>query len=229
MRWQPALRIAAPYFDDPAYIDGARHVARAALAKLPFKPEMILASFHGIPQEYFDKGDPYYCQCAKTTRLLREAAQARRDKLMLTFQSRFGLAEWLKPYTDATVKALAGAGREESRRHHAGLFRRLPGDAGRDRHGECRKSSSMPAARISPPSPASTTQRPGMAVIRDVVARELQGLDLSPKPARGRSGINGSLTIRVLTPLTKARWPAGGSLAKRGPRPSRSRGCGRGR
>ena len=73
MRWQPAIRIAAPWYDDPVYIDALRRSTRAGLAKLDFEPEMVLASFHGIPQVYFDKGDPYYCHCAKTTRLLREA------------------------------------------------------------------------------------------------------------------------------------------------------------
>ena len=71
---------------------------------------MIIASFHGIPQDYFDKGDPYYCHCAKTTRLLRERLRLDETKLMMTFQSRFGRAEWLKPYTDETVKALAARG-----------------------------------------------------------------------------------------------------------------------
>ena len=71
---------------------------------------MILASFHGIPQRYFDKGDPYYCHCAKTTRLLREKLGLSPDKLRMTFQSRFGGAEWLQPYTDETVKELARGG-----------------------------------------------------------------------------------------------------------------------
>ena len=110
MRWQPTLRVAAPYYDDPAYIDALAASTRASLAKLDFEPEVILASFHGIPQEYFDKGDPYYCHCAKTTRLLREALGLSADKLRMTFQSRFGGAEWLKPYTDITVKDLAKQG-----------------------------------------------------------------------------------------------------------------------
>ena len=110
MRWQPTLRVAAPYYDDPAYIEALAASTRASLASLDFEPEVILASFHGIPQAYFDKGDPYYCHCAKTTRLLREALGMSADKLRMTFQSRFGPAKWLQPYTDETVKALAGAG-----------------------------------------------------------------------------------------------------------------------
>ena len=109
MRWQPSLRVAPPWFDDPVYIDALATSLKASLRKLAFTPDMILASFHGMPEEYLRKGDPYYCQCAKTARLLREKL-ALGDKMMLTFQSRFGIAEWLKPYTDMTVKALAARG-----------------------------------------------------------------------------------------------------------------------
>jgi protoporphyrin/coproporphyrin ferrochelatase len=110
MRWQPTLRIAAPYYDDPAYIEALANSTRDSLAQLDFEPEVILASYHGIPQEYFDKGDPYYCHCAKTTRLLGQALGLSEDKLRMTFQSRFGGAEWLKPYTDHTVQGLAREG-----------------------------------------------------------------------------------------------------------------------
>ena len=82
----------------------------AELAKLAFKPEVILASFHGLPEDYFRKGDPYPSHCAETTRLLRERLGLDEDQLMMTFQSRFGRAEWLKPYTDETVKVLAQRG-----------------------------------------------------------------------------------------------------------------------
>ena len=107
MRWQPAVRIAAPYYDDPAYIDALARSTRAGLARLDFEPEVVLASYHGIPRAYFDKGDPYYCHCAKTTRLLREALGWSEEFLRMTFQSRFGRAEWLKPYTAETVRELA--------------------------------------------------------------------------------------------------------------------------
>ena len=110
MRWQPTLRVAPPYGDDPAYIDALATSIRGQLAKLPFEPEVILASFHGVPRAYLNKGDPYHCQCAKTTRLLRDALGMSADKLRLTFQSRFGPAEWLKPYTDETVMTLAKQG-----------------------------------------------------------------------------------------------------------------------
>ncbi len=110
MRWQPTLRVAAPWYDDPAYIDALARSTRASLAALDFEPEILLASFHGIPRAYFDQGDPYYCHCAKTTRLLRAALGLSEERLRMTFQSRFGRAEWLKPYTADTVKALAAQG-----------------------------------------------------------------------------------------------------------------------
>jgi ferrochelatase len=110
MRWQPTLRVAPPYYDDPAYIEALASSMREQLAKLSFKPDVILASFHGIPQDYADKGDPYPEQCAVTTHLLRKALGLDGDTLRVTFQSRFGTAEWVKPYTDKTVEALAQSG-----------------------------------------------------------------------------------------------------------------------
>ena len=110
MRWQPALRVAPPYHDDPVYIAALAASLRQGLAGLDFEPEVIIASFHGVPKDYLLKGDPYHCQCAKTARLLREAMGMSAETLRLTFQSRFGRAEWLQPYTDQTVKSLALGG-----------------------------------------------------------------------------------------------------------------------
>lgn len=109
MRWQPALRIAAPFYDRPSYISALADILREGLQKLAFTPDKILVSWHGIPQDYFDKGDPYYCHCAKTTRLLGEATGFS-DKLAMCFQSRFGPKQWLEPYTIDTVKALPSQG-----------------------------------------------------------------------------------------------------------------------
>jgi ferrochelatase len=109
MRWQPTLRIAAPFYDRPAYIDALARSLRENLGKLDFAPEKILVSWHGIPQDYFDKGDPYYCHCAKTTRLLGEATGLS-DRIVMTFQSRLGPKQWLQPYTIDTVRSLAKDG-----------------------------------------------------------------------------------------------------------------------
>jgi ferrochelatase len=110
MRWQPAVRCSPPYHDHPAYIEALAASLRAHLDGLGWEPDAVIASFHGLPKEYFDKGDPYHCQCAKTTRLLRETLGWDESRLRMTFQSRFGPAEWLQPYTDETVEALAREG-----------------------------------------------------------------------------------------------------------------------
>jgi ferrochelatase len=110
LRWQPALRCLPPYYDNPAYIDAIARSIEQRLAAEEQRPEVILASFHGLPQEYFDKGDPYYCHCAKTTRLLRERLGMDERQLRMAFQSRFGPRKWLQPYTDKTLRALARDG-----------------------------------------------------------------------------------------------------------------------
>lgn len=111
-RWQPAVRTAAAYADDPVYIEAVCESLKEAIAKLDFEPEIVLASFHGVPQSYLRKGDPYHCQCHKTARLMREYLGwgADGEKLKITFQSRFGPEEWLQPYTDKTVEKLAKDG-----------------------------------------------------------------------------------------------------------------------
>lgn len=110
MRWQPAIRTLPDYHDDPAYIDALAVSMQASLAALPFEPEVILASYHGLPKAYIDKGDPYYGQCLETTRLLRAKLGMPEEKLRTVFQSRFGRAEWLQPYTDVTIGELGKAG-----------------------------------------------------------------------------------------------------------------------
>jgi ferrochelatase len=109
-RWQPAVRTAPPYFEHPAYIDALARSIEHHLAGLPWQPDVVLASFHGLPKRYLLLGDPYHCQCAKTARLLRERLGWDAARLRLTFQSRFGREEWLQPYTDETVLALAQSG-----------------------------------------------------------------------------------------------------------------------
>jgi protoporphyrin/coproporphyrin ferrochelatase len=110
LRVQPALRTVPSYPIDPVYIGALAGTVRAHIATLDGEPEVILASFHGLPQAYIDKGDPYQQQCVATTEALRKALGPLGAKLKLTFQSRFGRAEWIKPYTDKTVEALAREG-----------------------------------------------------------------------------------------------------------------------
>jgi ferrochelatase len=107
MRWQPAIRTLPPYHGDPAYIAALKTSVEASLAALPFEPQAIIASFHGMPKRTLELGDPYHCHCQKTARLLSEALG--RD-LTIAFQSRFGRAKWLEPATDITLAALPGKG-----------------------------------------------------------------------------------------------------------------------
>ncbi|MCZ8184557.1 MAG: ferrochelatase [Beijerinckiaceae bacterium] len=110
MRWQPAVRVAPAYADEPVYIEALAKSVRDHLATLDWEPEVLVATFHGMPQKYLEKGDPYHCECQKTGRLLREALGWEKDRFRITFQSRFGNDPWLQPYTDETVKALAESG-----------------------------------------------------------------------------------------------------------------------
>jgi ferrochelatase len=168
------LRIAPPYYDEPVYIEALASTIEAELAKLTFRPDVILASFHGIPKSYVEDGDPYPTHCDATARLLRARLRLGEDKLVLTFQSRFGKAEWLQPYTDHTVAALAQRGvknlavvtpgfsadcletLEEIAVENAAIFRQNGGE----------KFALIPCLNDS---------HAGMAVIAHVVQRELRG------------------------------------------------------
>jgi ferrochelatase len=110
LRWQPAIRSVPPYFDHPAYIEALAKSLKQHIKDLPWKPDLILASFHGLPQEYLTKGDPYYCHCMKTARLLQEKMKLSPEQLQVVFQSRFGRAEWLQPYAQGTVEGLPAKG-----------------------------------------------------------------------------------------------------------------------
>jgi protoporphyrin/coproporphyrin ferrochelatase len=174
MRVQPTLRVTPPYYDDPDYIDALAVSMSAHLATLPFQPERIVASFHGMPQEYVDKGDPYEAQCIATTEALRKRMGLDATKLMLTFQSRFGFAAWLQPYTDKTIAQLAKDGvrriavvtpgfsadcletLEEIAQENAEIFKHNGGE----------QFAAIPCLNDSDP---------GMDVIRQLVLRELQG------------------------------------------------------
>jgi protoporphyrin/coproporphyrin ferrochelatase len=174
MRAQPTLRVTPPYYDDPDYIDALAVSIDAHLATLPFRPELIVASFHGMPQKYIDKGDPYQAQCIATTEALRARMGLEASKLMLTFQSRFGFDAWLQPYTDKTIEKLAKDGvrrlavvtpgfsadcletLEEIAQENAEIFKHNGGEA----------FAAVPCLNDSDA---------GMDVIRQLVLRELQG------------------------------------------------------
>lgn len=107
-RWQPTLRVAHPWHDHPAHIEALSQRIRNQMAALDEEPEVLLFSFHGLPQKYFDLGDPYYCHCMKTARLVRETLGWPQERVRVTFQSRLGPTEWLKPYTAEVLEQLPG-------------------------------------------------------------------------------------------------------------------------
>ena len=174
MRAQPTLRVTPPYYDDPDYIEALAVSINAHLASLPFQPELIVASFHGMPQKYIDQGDPYQAQCIATTDALRKRMGLDSSKLLLTFQSRFGFDAWLQPYTDKTMEKLAKDGvrrvavitpgfsadcletLEEIAQENAEIFK----------HNGGKQFAFIPCLNDSDP---------GMDVIRQLVLRELQG------------------------------------------------------
>jgi ferrochelatase len=174
MRAQPTLRVTPPYYDDPDYIEALAVSIDAHLKTLPFQPELIVASFHGMPKKYVDKGDPYLAQCIATTAALRKRMGLDASKLLLTFQSRFGSDEWLQPYTDKTIEQLAKDGvrriavvtpgfsadcletLEEIAQENAEIFRHNGGE----------QFAAVPCLNDSDA---------GMDVIRQLVLRELQG------------------------------------------------------
>ncbi|MDA9709759.1 ferrochelatase [Candidatus Pelagibacter sp.] len=108
MRWQPAIQIIPHYESEPLYIDALVKSINKKIKEINWEPDLIVASYHGIPKKYFEKGDPYHCYCQKTTRLISE--KFKQVKIITTFQSRFGPQEWLQPYTDKTLETLPAEG-----------------------------------------------------------------------------------------------------------------------
>ncbi|KJZ19385.1 ferrochelatase [Loktanella sp. S4079] len=106
-KWQPTARIVEPYFEEPSYIEALAQSIETAYAAAEKKPEKLICSYHGVPERYLHEGDPYHCQCQKTTRLLKERLGWDDTQIVTTFQSKFGPEEWLKPYTVEEVARLA--------------------------------------------------------------------------------------------------------------------------
>jgi len=110
MRWQPSIKIIPHYESDPLYIEALVNSINKKIKEINWKPDLIVASYHGIPKKYFDKGDPYHCYCHKTSRLISEKFTS--VEIKTTFQSRFGPQEWLQPYTDKTLESLPKDGKK---------------------------------------------------------------------------------------------------------------------
>ena len=112
MRWQPSLQIIPHYESEPLYNQALKKSITTTMKKHKGKPDVIVASYYGIPEKYFIKGDPYHCYCHKTTRLLKEQLNLN-IPIITTFQSRFGPDEWLQPYTDKTFETLPSEGKKK--------------------------------------------------------------------------------------------------------------------
>ena len=112
MRWQPSVQIIPHYESEPLYIKALIKSIDKKIKEIKWTPEVIVASYHGIPNSYFKKGDPYHCYCHKTTRLMTEKLK-KKIPIITTFQSRFGPEEWLKPYTDKTLEKLPSEGKKK--------------------------------------------------------------------------------------------------------------------
>ena len=170
LRWQPALRFLPPYHDDPGYLDALRASVEAGLAALDFAPDVLLASFHGMPERTLHLGDPYHCQCQKTARLLSDVLGR---PVEVAFQSRFGRAKWLEPATDSRLEALGKAGKSVA------IF--APGFAA-----DCLETLEELAIRGRQQFaeagggnfaclPCLNADAPGMAMLETLVRRELAG------------------------------------------------------
>ncbi len=174
MRWQPYVRVAPAWHDDPAYITALARSVRTHLATLDYDPEVLVSTFHGMPEKYLAAGDPYHCQCLKTGRLLREELGWDKERFVISFQSRFGNDPWLQPYTDETVAALGKKGVKS-------LAMIAPGFAAdcletlEELDVENREIFLHNGGEKFSYIPALNASEPGVDVIETVVRRELMG------------------------------------------------------
>nr|WP_218844598.1 ferrochelatase [Sphingopyxis sp. JAI108] len=170
LRWQPALRFLPPYHDDPAYLKALKASVVSGLAALDFVPDVLLASFHGMPERTLQLGDPYHCQCRKTARMLSDMLGR---PVEVAFQSRFGRAKWLEPATDSQLEAFGKAGKSVA------VF--APGFAA-----DCLETLEELAIRGKQQFadaggghfaylPCLNAEAPGVAMIEALVRRELAG------------------------------------------------------
>jgi ferrochelatase len=174
IRHAPAIRSVPPYYDEPVYIEALARSIEKHLATLDFVPEVVITSYHGIPKPYSDRGDPYRAHCLETTRLLRARLGWDENKLITTFQSRFGAQEWLQPYTDVTVEKLAKDGVKSIAVVNPGFsvdcIETLD-EIGREAAETFHHAGGRNFAHI----PCLNDSAEGMAVIEALVRRELSG------------------------------------------------------
>lgn len=174
VRHQPAVRTLPAYYDEPVYIDALAASIERHLAGLDFEPEIILASYHGIPKRYAENGDPYPQHCHETTRLLRARVGWGEERLMTTFQSLFGKEEWIRPYTDETVRRLAAEGVKRIAIINPGFSADCI-ETLEEIDGEVREVFMHAGGEKFSHIPCLNDSEGGMEVIETLVRRELQG------------------------------------------------------
>jgi ferrochelatase len=174
LRWQPAVRVAPPYYDDPVYIDALAASIRRHLATLDFAPDALVVSFHGMPQRYMEAGDPYHGHCRKTSGLLREALGWEAARWHTAFQSRFGSEPWLQPYTIDEVKRLARSGVRRIAMIAPGFSTDCL-ETLEELDIENRASFLAAGGEAFAYIPCLNDSEPGMGVIAHIVRRELMG------------------------------------------------------
>lgn len=174
LRWQPSVRIAHPWYDQPAYIEALASQVRAHEATSDKPAQKLLLSFHGLPKRSLELGDPYYCHCQKTGRLLAEALGKQPDDVLITFQSRFGPAKWLEPYTSEVLEGLPAKGVKD-------LLVLTPGFATdcletlEEIAMEGVESFKEAGGETCTVLPCLNDSDPGMTLLDDIVKRELAG------------------------------------------------------
>ena len=174
MRNQPAVRTAPVYYDEPAYIEALAASIEDRLATLDFEPEVVLASYHGIPKRYAENGDPYPQHCHETTRLLRARLGWDDKRLLTTFQSLFGREEWIRPYTDETVRRLAGEGVKRIAIVNPGFSADCI-ETLEEIDGEVREIFLHAGGEKFAHIPCLNDREDGMAMIEKLVRREMEG------------------------------------------------------
>lgn len=174
VRHQPAVRTLPAYYDEPVYIDALAASIEAHLGGLDFEPEIVLASYHGIPKRYAENGDPYPEHCHETTRLLRARLGWGEERLMTTFQSLFGREEWIRPYTDETVRRLASEGVKRIAILNPGFSADCI-ETLEEIDGEVRHIFLNAGGEKFSHIPCLNDTEAGMEVIETLVRRELQG------------------------------------------------------
>jgi ferrochelatase len=174
LRWQPAMRTVPAYYDHPLYIEALAQSVRAAYAGLDRRPDVLVTSYHGMPERYLAEGDPYHCQCQATTRLLRENLGFPHDEVVVAFQSRFGTEEWLKPYTVDEVARLAQAGK----RHLAVMAPAFAADCVEtleEINGEIREAFLHAGGERFTYIPCLNAEAPHIEMLTAILERELAG------------------------------------------------------